>query len=85
VDALLPELSRTDLFVAVPEVSVPVFFCLGRHDFEVPSALSAQYFAALKAPRKELVWFEHSAHMPNTEERAKFNAVMLESVRPLLD
>jgi pimeloyl-ACP methyl ester carboxylesterase len=85
VEALMPELSRTDLFTEVPAVRVPVFFCLGRHDFEVPSTLSAEYFAVLKAPRKELVWFEHSAHMPNTEERDKFNALMLESVRPLLD
>ena len=84
VDALIPELVETDLFVDVPEVAVPVWFCLGRHDFEVPSALSAEYFAALKAPRKELVWFEHSAHMPNTEERDTFNAVMLASVLPAL-
>ena len=50
VDALYPELSRTDLFVQVPEVKIPVYFCLGRHDYEVPSVLSAKYFEALKAP-----------------------------------
>jgi pimeloyl-ACP methyl ester carboxylesterase len=73
VDALYPELARTDLFVQVPEVSIPVYFCLGRHDYEVPSVLAARYFEALKAPRKTLVWFERSAHMPNTEERDRFN------------
>jgi pimeloyl-ACP methyl ester carboxylesterase len=84
VEALVPELVRTDLFVEVPEVAVPVFFCLGRHDFEVPSTLSAQYFEALRAPRKVLVWFEHSAHMPNTEERDTFNDFMLRSVLPVV-
>jgi pimeloyl-ACP methyl ester carboxylesterase len=84
VKALVPELVRTDLFLEVPEVAVPVFFCLGRHDFEVPSTLSAQYFEALRAPHKVLVWFEHSAHMPNTEERDTFNDFMLRSVLPMV-
>jgi pimeloyl-ACP methyl ester carboxylesterase len=37
--------------------------------FSAPSVLSAKYFEALKAPRKELVWFERSAHLPNTRRR----------------
>jgi pimeloyl-ACP methyl ester carboxylesterase len=84
LEALFPELSKTDLFAQVPEVGVPVYFCLGRHDYEVPSVLSAQYFEALKAPRKLLVWFESSSHMPNTEEKDKFNAFMIDTVLPAL-
>ena len=84
LNALYPELSRTDLFIEVPEVKIPVYFCLGRHDYEVPSVLSAQYFEALKAPRKDLVWFESSAHLPNTEEKDKFNEFMIHTVLPAL-
>ncbi len=80
--ALFPEFFRTNLFVQVPELAVPVYFCLGRHDHEVPAELSAKYFDALKAPRKQLVWFEHSAHMPNTEEKDRFNRFMIEAVLP---
>jgi pimeloyl-ACP methyl ester carboxylesterase len=80
----LPELSRIDLFVQVPEVKIPVYFCLGRHDYEVPSVLSAKYFEALTAPRKQLVWFERSAHLPNTEEKDKFNEFMIKTVLPTL-
>ena len=83
-DALYPELLRTDLFAEVPEVKVPVYFCLGRHDYEVPSALAARYFAALEAPRKQLVWFERSAHLPNVEESNKFNGFMIDTVLPAL-
>ncbi|HEX9109100.1 MAG TPA: alpha/beta hydrolase, partial [Longimicrobiales bacterium] len=61
-----------------------VWFCLGRHDFEVPAPLAARYFERLDAPRKALVWFENSAHMPNTEEKKKFNALMVETVLPTL-
>jgi pimeloyl-ACP methyl ester carboxylesterase len=84
VDALYPELSRADLFKDVPEVAVPVYFCLGRHDHEVPSVLAARYFEVLKAPRKQLVWFEDSAHMPNIEERDKFNRFVVDTVLPAL-
>jgi len=38
----------------------------------------------LKAPRKQLVWFEHSAHLPNTEEKDKFNEFMINTVLPTL-
>lgn len=69
VDALYPELSRIDLFVQAPEVKIPIYFCLGRHDYEVPSILSAQYFEALRAPRKQLVRFERSAHLPTRRRR----------------
>lgn len=65
-------------------MDVPVYFCLGRHDYEVPSALSAQYFEALKAPEKLLVWFESSSHVPNVEEKDKFNEFMSTVVLPAL-
>ena len=84
LDVLYSELSQTDLFLAVPEVKMLVYFCLGRHDYEVPSVLSAKYFEVLKAPRKQLVWFESSAHMPNAEEKDKFNEFMIRTVLPAL-
>lgn len=81
--SLWPELMTVDLFEAVPQIDVPVFFVEGRHDMESPSAVAARYFDALQAPAKELVWFEHSAHLPNTEERDRFNGFMLDTVLPL--
>jgi hypothetical protein len=38
----------------------------------------------LKAPRKQLVWFERSAHLPNTGEKDKFNEFMINTVLPTL-
>jgi esterase/lipase len=62
---------------------VPAFFIEGRHDHEVPSEIAARYFAALRAPSKELIWFENSAHMVNSEERESFDSVLIEKVRPI--
>ena len=50
----------------------------------IPSVLSAKDFEALKAPRQQLVWFERSAHLPNTEEKDKFNEFMIKTVLPTL-
>jgi pimeloyl-ACP methyl ester carboxylesterase len=41
------------------------------------------YFDALTASSKRLVWFEESGHEPFVDEPAKFNAAMLDLVRPV--
>lgn len=82
--ALGPEILKLDLFTQAPELGVPVWFCLGRHDREVPSELAARYFEALVAPQKRLVWFEKSAHMVNSEERDAFNALLIDEVLPAI-
>jgi pimeloyl-ACP methyl ester carboxylesterase len=78
-----PQLMTLNLFRSVPNVEVPVFFVEGRHDHVVPAHLAARYFEALEAPAKELVWFEDSAHMPDIEERKRFQRLLVERVLPL--
>jgi pimeloyl-ACP methyl ester carboxylesterase len=80
---LWQEVSRLNLETAVPELKMPVFFFIGRHDHQVAAETSAAYFDKLVAPAKQLVWFEESAHMPPFEEADKFNAKMIELVAPL--
>jgi len=85
VELLMPQLLKVNLFEQVKEVKVPVWFMLGRHDYEVPSVLSAQYFDSLNAPQKTLYWFENSSHLPNTEERDLFNKILVEKILPTVD
>jgi len=51
-------------------------FFTGRHDYTDPFELTEAYFAKLRAPRKELVWFEDSAHFPFLEEPERFAGEM---------
>jgi pimeloyl-ACP methyl ester carboxylesterase len=78
---LWPEASKLNLLKLVPELQMPVFFFLGR-DHWVPPETSVAYFEALVAPLKKLVWFDQSGHEPFVDEPAKFNAAMVEMVRP---
>lgn len=77
-----PEVSSLNLMEAAPELKMPVFFFLGRHDHWVPPETSVAYFDTLVAPLKRLVWFEESGHEPFVDEPLKFNASMVALVRP---
>ena len=61
----------------IQKVGVPVFFFLGRHDYNTPSQLAARYLDHLDAPLKGLVWFEASAHFPFFEEPDRFHTELL--------
>lgn len=76
--ALWPEIMEYNLFEQLPELEVPVYFLVGRHDYNTPFALVERYYYYLKAPRKELIWFDHSAHSPMYEEAEKFNGILLD-------
>ncbi|MBD3336977.1 MAG: alpha/beta fold hydrolase [Candidatus Eisenbacteria bacterium] len=64
----------------VTAVEIPVYFFTGRHDYTTPFALVENYLQVLDAPRKEIVWFEDSAHFPFFEQPGEF-AESLKRVR----
>ncbi len=61
----------------IPAFQVPVFFFLGRHDYNTPSSIAANYLERLSTPLKDLVWFEQSAHFPFFEEPVRFHSEMV--------
>jgi pimeloyl-ACP methyl ester carboxylesterase len=61
----------------IEQFDIPIWFFLGRHDYNAPSSLAVAYFERLYAPRKGLVWFEESAHFPFYEEKEKFTVEMV--------
>ncbi|WMJ86043.1 alpha/beta fold hydrolase [Anaerocolumna sp. MB42-C2] len=71
---------KTDLFQAVKKVEIPIYFFLGRHDYQVSSVVAEKFFQQIKAPKKELIWFEQSAHNACFEEAEKFNRLMVDMV-----
>jgi pimeloyl-ACP methyl ester carboxylesterase len=54
-----------------------VFFFEGRHDYNCPFVLAEEFYAALHAPHKELIWFERSGHTPDLEEPDKFQSELI--------
>jgi pimeloyl-ACP methyl ester carboxylesterase len=74
--AMNHELRSLDLTRQVRGLDTPAAFLLGRYDRQADSRLAADYFESLAATRKQLIWFEESAHNAPFEEPAKFNATL---------
>lgn len=79
---LLPKALSLDLSL-IRRLDCPLILFAGRHDFNVNAELAAAWFDTVEAPSKHLVWFEHSAHLPMTEEPGKYLVSLLKYVRPI--
>jgi pimeloyl-ACP methyl ester carboxylesterase len=82
VTTLWPKLADIS-FRDLHKMQVPVILFLGRHDYTVPAPIAAAWFERLEAPRKKLVWFEHSSHLPMIEEPGRTFLALVQDVRPL--
>jgi proline iminopeptidase len=81
---LLPELVALDL-TTIRTLAVPLIVFEGRHDINVNADVTAAWFETVQAPEKHLVWFEHSAHLPMTEEPGKFFLSLVRIARPIAE
>ncbi|WP_419403170.1 alpha/beta fold hydrolase [Stenotrophomonas rhizophila] len=81
---LLSEVLTLDM-TSVRELKVPVFLFEGRHDHNVSSELAAEWLQGVKAPAKQLVWFEQSAHEVMIEEPGKTLLTLVQQVRPIAE
>ncbi|MFT4523308.1 MAG: proline iminopeptidase [Bacteroidia bacterium] len=74
------QILQKDMFAAnlhpLDTLSIPVFLMEGRHDWNIPSVLAEKWLFNLRAPHKELIWFEQSGHGPLEEEAILFNRSM---------
>jgi pimeloyl-ACP methyl ester carboxylesterase len=80
---LQDEVMGINLIEQVPEVEIPVYFAIGRHDYIASFVLAKEYFDQLRAPYREFIWFDNSAHSPPFEEPERFNALLIENVLPV--
>ncbi|RJP21246.1 MAG: alpha/beta hydrolase [Candidatus Abyssobacteria bacterium SURF_5] len=67
------ERQHTNLFQEAPRMDIPVYFFVGRYDYNTPFELAERYYQSLDAPRgKQLIWFENSGHDIPYEEPEKY-------------
>jgi pimeloyl-ACP methyl ester carboxylesterase len=69
----------------VTELKCPLILLEGRHDRTVNSDVAYDWFRRLKAPEKHFVWFERSAHEPESEEPGKFLLSLVRYARPIAE
>jgi pimeloyl-ACP methyl ester carboxylesterase len=69
----------------IQQLGCPLIVFGGRHDYDVNSEVAFEWFAKVKAPAKQFVWFENSAHLPMTEEPGKFLISLVRYARPIAE
>lgn len=74
---LVPEILRVKFLEDIKEFKVPVYFIMGKYDYFTPTAMVEKFYNQLQAPKKELILFENSAHVPQLEENEKFNKTLI--------
>jgi proline iminopeptidase len=76
-DALNLDLSRET------NLECPLILLEGRQDRTTNAGVAYEWFKRVRAPSKKFVWFEHSAHEPESEEPGKFLISLVRYARPL--
>ena len=67
----------SSIYSEITAYEVPVYFFIGRSDYTTPHLLVTEYYELIKAPKKEIVYFENSAHFPFFEEPDRFCEEMI--------
>ncbi|MCP5071030.1 MAG: alpha/beta hydrolase [bacterium] len=82
VDMLWGDVLKIDFLEDLPRLDVPVYFFMGRHDWNTPFPLVEEWTETLEAPYVEIVWFEDSGHVIPLENPEAFQRVLIEKVLP---
>jgi pimeloyl-ACP methyl ester carboxylesterase len=69
-------------FKDLPVINCPVYFCAGRKDYQTNFSITEEYYNKLRAPKKELFWFENSGHLIPNSEPDKLQDIIIEKILP---
>ena len=73
-----PTIVHYDFLRDMHTFQMPYYIFQGRLDQNTPASLIQDYYDAIEAPAKDLMWFERSAHSPLGEEPKKFKQLLRE-------
>ena len=76
LEKMWPEIGRVKLQNECTEFKIPYLIFDGKLDKNTPADLVEGYFEKIKAPYKELIWFEQSGHNPLIDEPDKFKGLL---------
>jgi pimeloyl-ACP methyl ester carboxylesterase len=76
---LFNEASKTNFTDFAPDLNCPVYFLIGRNDFQTHYSLAESYYEKVLCKEKKLYWFIDSAHNPHLTETAKFQKIIIDS------
>ncbi len=76
------EAGKIDFAKEIPALQCPVYFFVGRNDYQTNHELIYSYYQQLKAKNKHFYWFEKSAHIVPFTEPDRFQQTIIDKVFP---
>jgi pimeloyl-ACP methyl ester carboxylesterase len=83
LEKMWPQVAASKLAESCPRFEVPYFIFDGVHDKNTPAELVEEYFNAIDAPVKELIWFKDSGHNPMGDEPERFKSLLREKLKDI--
>jgi proline iminopeptidase len=71
-----PQLQDLDFRVSATRLDLPVYILEGRHELSARRLPAIEWYDGLRAPGKQLIWFERSGHNPQFEEATRYTELM---------
>jgi len=75
---LFNEASKTNFAEFAPELNCPVYFLIGKRDYQTHFSLAESYYQQVVCKEKKLYWFTDSAHNPHLTESVKFQNIIID-------
>lgn len=79
---LFKEANNSNLAASLPEIKCPVYFFVGRNDYQTRYTISENYYKQLKSPKKDIFWFEKSGHLIPVTEPELLQRTVITKVLP---
>jgi pimeloyl-ACP methyl ester carboxylesterase len=76
------EASKLNLNESIPSLKCPVYFFIGRKDYQTNFKICESYYQKLNAPKKEIFWFENTGHSIPAGEPAQLQSIIIQQVLP---
>jgi pimeloyl-ACP methyl ester carboxylesterase len=76
------EASKENMIESATLLQCPVYFFIGRKDYQTNSNLTASYYQELEAPKKGLYWFERSGHSLPSSEPLLMQNILIDKILP---
>lgn len=74
------EVMNISLPKTLKKVNCPIYFFVGKNDIQTSTKITQDYFQKLKAPKKDLFFFENSGHQIHQDEPEKFQQAILKTL-----
>ena len=76
------EASKINLPKSLTKIQCPVYFCIGRKDYQTNANITEDYYRNLNAPAQQLFWFEQAGHAIPSSSPQQLQNVIIKKILP---